>query len=274
MHDYELVFLSTYLDCRMRDDWKNLSVQRGYASIKTVYMEDGENALKMAPPNQEVRTFLAEAALTYLTDQAGSNLIDSYKSSLLDLNFTKMECYLSEITKLVLADKKDVCPSTTYVHGCGLHILLNDDRFHRVSTCADELEEVRIRRQEIRAWKNEQDQYDYHPMTVFGEVSQLVNRMIAFNNDRGELQLMLFEMERGRSASVLLEELKQFEKSIKRAVSYFLSKHQRSSEDDQHHHHDSKNVKVQLVGINIKEDFTVEVKHEEWICALETKPNK
>jgi len=210
--------------------WQQAAFQTGYATIKEAsHIQDNIYELTIGVPNQEVRKFLEGEFVNYLVGQVGLDLLESYKKSLLELNFTKVGQYLGEIIKKL--PPKDVPPNEASFQALVLNLQL-DERF-RVT------HEVGSRLPGDKA---------------VGDMKR-ADGMVVFNKSGmsdGQLQIVVFEMKYESTALVALQQI--IDKSYaKRALDFYRSNNAIQGE-----------FMVYMVGVNMNRGGTVDLKHEVW----------
>jgi hypothetical protein len=211
--------------------WQQAAFQAGYATIKKAsHIQDNKYELTMGAPNQEVRNFLEAEFVNYLVRQVGSDLVESYKTSLLELNFTKVKHHLGEMIKKL--NTESVPPNEASFQALVLH-LQHDKRFRNV------MHEVGTR---LPGDKAVGDMKRADGLVVFKKSGM----------PDGQLQLVVFEMKYGSTASVALKQIKD-KSYAQRAVDFYRSKHAIQGE-----------FTVHMVGVNMNKDRSVELEHEVW----------
>jgi hypothetical protein len=211
--------------------WQQLAFQTGYATIKNaVPLPDDKFTLTMGVPNQEIREFLRKAFVRYLVGQVGEDLGESYKRSLLQLNFTEMESILEKIIKKL--SSKDVPNEKTFQIYL-LNAFIDDNRFQSVTAEPG----ARLVGDKL-----------------VGDFPR-ADAMVAFNKSGapgGKLQLVVFEVKYNQSATAALQQMEE-KKYAERVNNFYKENHGILGE-----------VTVHMLGVNMNEDLKVEVKHKVW----------
>jgi hypothetical protein len=155
--------------------------------------------------------------------------LESYKKSLLELNFTKVEQYLGEIIKKL--PPKDVPPNEASFQALVLNLQL-DQRF-RVT------HEV--------GWRLSGDK-------TLGDIMR-ADGMVVFNKSGmsdGQLQMVVFEMKYQSTGLAALQQIKD-KSYVKRALDFYRSNNAIQGD-----------FTVHMVGVNMNRGGTVDLKHEVW----------
>jgi hypothetical protein len=212
--------------------WQQLAFQTGYATIKNaVPLPDDRFTLTMGVPNQEIREFLRKAFVRYLVGQVGEILDESYKRSLLQLKFTEMESILEKIIKKL--SPKDLPNEKTFQIYL-LNAFIDDKRFQSVTAEPG----ARLVGDKL-----------------VGDFPRADTAMVAFNKSGapgGQLQLVVFEMKYNQSAAAALQQMEE-KKYAERVKKFYKENYGILGE-----------VTVHMLGVNMNEDLTVELKHKVW----------
>lgn len=212
--------------------WQQLAFQTGYATIKNVVpLPDNRFTLTMGVPNQEVREFLGKEFVKYLVGQVGEELDAAYKRSLLELNFTEMEYILEKIIKKF--SPKNVPTNEETFKFYLLYAFVGDKRFQSVTAEPG----ARLVGDKL-----------------VGDFSR-ADAMVAFNKSGvpgGQLQLVVYEVKYNQSAAAALQQMEE-KKYAERVKKFYKKKHGILGE-----------VTVHMIGVNMNEDLTVELKHKVW----------